>query len=79
MATGGGVWAPTIRHRDGVFYVIVTIAMTPRGCVVFTVDPNLAWDEDGTAYVTFSGLHLRRRADDGWLGQGGEEGCAGAA
>jgi xylan 1,4-beta-xylosidase len=68
--------APTIRYRDGVFYVIVTIAMSPRGCVVFTatdpagpwsdgitiggvggVDPDLAWDEDGTAYVTFSGLY----------------------
>jgi xylan 1,4-beta-xylosidase len=75
VPTGGGVWAPTIRYRDGVFYVIVTIAMTPRGCVVFTatdpagpwddgttidgvsgVDPDLAWDDDGTAYVTFSGL-----------------------
>jgi xylan 1,4-beta-xylosidase len=76
VATGGGVWAPTIRHRKGVFYVIVTIAMSPRGCVVFTaadpagpwsdgitidgvggIDPDLAWDDDGTAYVTFSGLH----------------------
>jgi xylan 1,4-beta-xylosidase len=75
VATGGGVWAPTIRYRDGVFYVIVTIAMTDRGCVVFTasdpagpwsdgitldgvggVDPDLAWDDAGTAYVTFSGL-----------------------
>ena len=73
--TGGGVWAPTIRHRDGVFYLIVTIAMSPRGCVVFTatdpagpwsdgttidgvggIDPDLAWDEDGNAYVTYSGL-----------------------
>jgi beta-xylosidase len=76
VRTGGGVWAPTIRHRDGVFYVIVTIAMSPRGCVVFTatdpagpwsdgttiegvggIDPDLAWDDDGTAYVTFSGLY----------------------
>ena len=75
VPTGGGVWAPTIRHRDGVFYVIVTVAMSPRGCVVFTatdpagpwsdgvtvdgidaIDPDLAWDDDGTAYVTFSGL-----------------------
>jgi beta-xylosidase len=75
VPTGGGVWAPTIRYHDGKFYVIVTIAMTPRGCVVFTatdpagpwsdgttidgingVDPDLAWDDDGTAYVTFSGL-----------------------
>ncbi len=77
VPTGGGVWAPTIRHRDGVFYVIVTIAMSPRGCVVFTatdpagpwsdgttidgvtgIDPDLAWDDDATAYVTFSGLLL---------------------
>ncbi len=76
VATGGGVWAPTIRYREGVFYVIVTIAMSPRGCVVFTatdpagpwsdgitidgvggIDPDLAWDDDGTAYVTFSGLY----------------------
>lgn len=76
VPTGGGVWAPTIRYRDGVFHVIVTIAMSPRGCVVFTatdpagpwsdgttiegvggIDPDLAWDDDGTAYVTFSGLH----------------------
>jgi xylan 1,4-beta-xylosidase len=76
VVTGGGVWAPTIRYHDGVFYVIVTIAMSPRGCVVFTatdpagpwndgitidgiggIDPDLAWDDDGTAYVTFSGLH----------------------
>ena len=70
------MWAPTIRYRDGVFYVIVTIAMSARGCVVFTatdpagpwsdgttiegvggIDPDLAWDDDGTAYVTFSGLY----------------------
>jgi len=76
VPTGGGVWAPTIRYRDGLFYVIVTIAMSPRGCVVFTaadpagpwsdgttidgiggIDPDLAWDDDGTAYVTFSGLY----------------------
>ena len=75
VPTGGGAWAPTIRYRDSVFYVIVTIAMSPRGCVVFTatdpagpwsdgvtidgvtgIDPDLAWDDDGTAYVTFSGL-----------------------
>ena len=74
-ATGGGVWAPTIRYHGGVFYIIVTVAMSPRGCVVFTatdpagpwsdgisingvggIDPDLAWDDDGTAYVTFSGL-----------------------
>jgi len=54
---GGGVWAPTIRYRDGVFYVIVTIAMTPRGCVVFTAtNPAGPWSDgvtiDGVAAST---------------------------
>ncbi|WP_427118134.1 family 43 glycosylhydrolase [Pseudarthrobacter scleromae] len=71
-----GVFAPTIRHQDGVFYVIVTI-LGGRGCVIFTatdpagdwsdgivlegldgIDPDLAWDENGTAYVTYSGTVL---------------------
>ncbi|MFC6343183.1 glycoside hydrolase family 43 protein, partial [Nocardioides hankookensis] len=73
VPTPGGVWAPTIRHRDGVFHVIVTIMMGGRGCVVYTatdpagpwsdgvtvpavtgIDPDLAWDDDGAAYVTFA-------------------------
>lgn len=76
VGAGMGVWAPTIRHRDGTFHVIVTIA-GPRGCVLFTatdpagpwsdglpiegltgIDPDLAWDDDGHAYVTYSGLDL---------------------
>jgi xylan 1,4-beta-xylosidase len=74
VPTGLGVWAPTIRFHEGLFYLIVTIP-AGRGCVVFTtedpagewsdgvvlgtldgIDPDLAWDDDGTAYVTFSGL-----------------------
>jgi xylan 1,4-beta-xylosidase len=77
VPTGLGVWAPTIRFREGTFYVIVTIPFSPKGCVVYTatdpagpwddgttiegvngIDPDLAWDDDGTAYVTFSGLLL---------------------
>lgn len=73
VPTPGGVWAPTIRYRDGVFYVIVTVMFAEQGCVVFTatdpagpwseplrlpavdgIDPDLAWDDDGTAYVTFA-------------------------
>ena len=73
--TGGGVYAPTIRYRDGIFYVIVTVAFSPVGCVLFTatdpagpwsdgitvqgvdgIDPDLAWDDDGAAYITFSGI-----------------------
>ncbi|MCL2514816.1 MAG: glycoside hydrolase family 43 protein [Microbacteriaceae bacterium] len=76
VATNGGVWAPTIRHHDGRFHIIVTIAMG-RGCVVFSasdpagpwddgvllpgiegIDPDLAWDDAGTAIVTYSGLVL---------------------
>lgn len=71
--TPGGVWAPTIRFRDGIFYVIVSVMFNARGCVVFTsdnpgstwsegvelpaidgIDPDLAWGDDGVAYVTYS-------------------------
>ncbi|ACL38429.1 glycoside hydrolase family 43 [Pseudarthrobacter chlorophenolicus A6] len=73
VPTPGGVWAPTLRYRDGVFYLIVSVFLGGRGCVVFTatdpagpwsdgtaigavdgIDPDLAWDADGTAYVTFA-------------------------
>lgn len=75
--TNGGVWAPTIRHRDGRFYVIVTIAMG-RGCMVYSatdpagpwddgvliegvegIDPDLTWDDEGVAIVTYSGLDTK--------------------
>jgi xylan 1,4-beta-xylosidase len=74
VPTNGGAWAPTIRHRNGTFYVVVTDAMG-RGMLIFTasrpegpwsdgtvvegihgIDPDLAWDDDGTAYITYSGL-----------------------
>jgi len=69
-----GVYAPTLRHHDGLFHLIVTI-LGGRGCVVFTaedpagewsdgtviqglqgIDPDLAWDADGTAFLTYSGV-----------------------
>ncbi len=75
VPTNLGVWAPTIRHWDGVFHLIVVVA--GHGCLHFTahhpagpwsepqliagvggIDPDLAWGDDGTAYVTFSGLIL---------------------
>jgi xylan 1,4-beta-xylosidase len=74
IPTNGGAWAPTIRHRDGTFYVVVTDAMG-RGMLIFTadsprgpwsdgvvvddvhgIDPDLAWDDNGTAYITYSAL-----------------------
>ena len=81
VPTGGGVWAPTIRHHDGRFWLVVPDMMgTGRGNVLFTaddpagpwsdgvvmdvvgVDPDIAWDDDGTCYVTMSGLSI---AQDG--------------
>ncbi|WP_308164385.1 family 43 glycosylhydrolase [Agromyces sp. ISL-38] len=74
VPTAGGAWAPTIRHRDGLFHLVITDAFG-RGTLHFTaeraegpwsdgvvfdgvdgIDPDLVWDEDGTAYLTFSGL-----------------------
>lgn len=73
--TNLGLWAPTIRHRDGLFHLVVTDT-GGRGTCLFTatdpagpwsdglvidiegIDPDLAWDDDGTAYVTYSGLVL---------------------
>lgn len=82
VPTAGGAWAPTLRHRDGVFHLVITDAMG-RGMLHFTateasgpwsdgdlllktdgsasldgIDPDIAWDEDGTVYITFSGLIL---------------------
>ncbi|SFS14927.1 Beta-xylosidase [Microbacterium sp. cf046] len=82
VPTAGGVWAPTIRHHDGVFHLVITIAMG-RGMLHFTaadaagpwsdgdlilsvdgsgsvngIDPDIAWDAAGNAYVTYSGLIL---------------------
>ena len=87
VSTNGGAWAPTIRHRDGVFYVVITDAMG-RGMLIFTatdpagpwsdgtvvdgihgIDPDLAWGQDGTAYITYSGLDTTSGAAFG--GHGG--------
>ncbi len=82
VPTAGGAWAPTIRHRDGVFHLVITDAMG-RGMLHFTasaaagpwsdgdlilkphgsesldgIDPDIAWDRDGTVYITYSGLIL---------------------
>lgn len=82
VPTGGGAWAPTIRHRDGVFHLVITDAMG-RGMLHFTahdpagpwsdgelilgvdgtrsvdgIDPDIAWDEAGNTYITYSALVL---------------------
>lgn len=71
--TGAGAWAPTLRHHDGRFWLVITVV--GQGCLLFSaadaagpwsdpvvlagvegIDPDLAWDEDGTCYLTYSGL-----------------------
>lgn len=35
LDTSDGIWAPTIRHHDGIFYVVSTVARDRRGSVNF--------------------------------------------
>jgi len=45
IPTNGGAWAPTIRHYDGVFYVVVTDAMG-RGTLIFSAtNPAGPWSD----------------------------------
>jgi xylan 1,4-beta-xylosidase len=43
-----GIWAPTIRHHGGTFYVVSTVARNRRGAVTFVVtagDPAGPWSD----------------------------------
>jgi hypothetical protein len=70
----GGVYAPTIRHRDGRFWMITTNVSDPPGQMLVTapdasgpwsdavripdaigIDPDLAWDDDGVCWLSWSG------------------------
>ncbi|MDU0300755.1 glycoside hydrolase family 43 protein, partial [Streptomyces sp. PAL114] len=68
----GGLYAPTIRHHDGRFWVVdtnidgggnfVVWAERPEGpwsdpvwLALDGIDPDLAWEEDGTCWCAFSG------------------------
>lgn len=54
VPTAGGVWAPTIRHRDGVFHLVITVAMG-RGMLHFTAtDAAGPWSE-GDLILTADG------------------------
>lgn|GEM_PF-198717 len=74
MPSSAGVYAPTLRHHDGRFRLIVTV-VGAVGNVVFTatdpagpwsdpiplpgvpgIDPDLAWDDDGTCWCTVAGV-----------------------
>ncbi len=73
-ASSGGIYAPTLRYREGRFYLIVTnvsgggnllvTATDPAGPWsepialpgVPGIDPDLAWDEEGTCWCTVAGV-----------------------
>jgi xylan 1,4-beta-xylosidase len=73
-ASSGGIYAPTLRHHDGRFWLIVTnvddggnllvTATDPAGPWsdpvrlpgVPGIDPDLAWDDDGTCWCTVAGV-----------------------
>lgn len=41
----GGVYAPTIRHHDGVFHVVTTVVDGPGNILVTATDPAGPWSE----------------------------------
>ncbi|MGQ4382558.1 glycoside hydrolase family 43 protein [Streptomyces sp. SAS_270] len=75
MPSSGGIYAPTLRHHDGRFWLIVTNCSEGGGNLLVTatdpagpwsdptwlpdvpgIDPDLAWDEDGTCWCTVAGV-----------------------
>ncbi|KOV82935.1 glycoside hydrolase [Nocardia sp. NRRL S-836] len=73
--SSAGIYAPTLRHHDGRFWLIVTSVSHGGGTMVFTatdpagpwsdpvrlpgvggIDPDLAWDDDGTCWCTVAGV-----------------------
>jgi beta-xylosidase len=76
--SSGGIYAPTLRHHDGRFWMITTnvqdggnflvTAVDPTGPWsdpvrlpgVGGIDPDLAWDDTGTCWVTTAGVWQTR-------------------
>lgn len=54
--TGGGAWAPTLRHHDGRFYLVVTDALGGRGTVLFTARHAAGPWSDGIRLTGLSGI-----------------------
>ncbi|MEU4230627.1 family 43 glycosylhydrolase [Nonomuraea sp. NPDC026600] len=81
---GSGIYAPTLRHHDGVFWLVtsnfndirkghlIVRAEDPAGDwsePVHTegaigIDPDLAWDDDGTCQLTWSMLGITQATID---------------
>jgi len=45
IRANGGLYAPTIRHHDGVFYVVCTLVDGPGNFLVTATDPAGPWSE----------------------------------
>ncbi|WP_416973104.1 glycoside hydrolase family 43 protein [Streptomyces sp. 4F14] len=72
--SSGGIYAPTLRHHDGRFWLIVTNVSADGNLIVTAtdpagpwsepvllpgvqgIDPDLAWDDDGTCWCTVAGV-----------------------
>ena len=71
----GGIFAPTLRHHDGRFWMITTNWADDGGQVIvhaddpagpwsepvripgaIGIDPDLAWDDDGTCLMSYAGF-----------------------
>lgn len=66
----GGLFAPTIRYHDGLFYAIVVNMSIGQTCIVTAkevdgewsephllpsmFDPDIFWDDDGKCYITYA-------------------------
>jgi beta-xylosidase len=77
--SSAGVYAPTLRHHDGRFWLITTNVAPGGGNLLVTttdpagpwsdpiplpgvpgIDPDLAWDDDGTCWCTVAGVSQLR-------------------
>jgi xylan 1,4-beta-xylosidase len=72
--SSGGIYAPTLRHHAGRFWLITTNVQGDGNLVVTAtdpagpwsdpvrlpgvagIDPDLAWDDDGTCWCTVAGV-----------------------
>jgi len=66
----GGLFAPTLRYHDGLFYAIVVNMSIGQTCIVTAeevdgewsephllpsmFDPDIFWDDDGKCYITYA-------------------------
>lgn len=104
VGPSGGIYAPTLRHHDGRFWLVTTNVSDGPGHLLVTaddpagpwsepvripgaggIDPDLAWDDDGTCYLTWSDAGIRQAVLDPatgrllteprllWSGAGGKD------